>query len=458
MNNHQGNQERFSLHGQWSSRMTFILAVTGSAIGLGNIWKFPYIAGDNGGGAFVLIYLICIFVIGFPIMVSEIMIGRKGRRNPITSMKILGLEEQGSENWKWVGLIGLMAGFIILSYYSVIAGWTLHYFKMSLLGELSNLDSESVQTIFGELTGSAITQLMYHTVFMAISVAIIAKGIKDGLERAVKLMMPGLLFILIVLLFYSILQGDFMAGVNFLLMPDFTKITSQSVLAAMGQAFFTLSLGMGCIVMYGAYLPKNESIIGTTTTIIFCDTIIALLAGLVIFPIVFQFGLKPTDGPGLIFLTLPLAFNEITGGYIFSGLFFILLAFAAITSALSLLEPSVAWMIENKNYSRGKSALIIGVLIWLLGFLSIFSFNILSGFTFWKGTLFDNFDYLASNILLPLSGLLFTIFASWIMKKENSIEELSDVSRHVYKLWRFGARYIAPIGVILVFLNAIGII
>ena len=458
MNNHQGNQERFSLHGQWSSRMTFILAVTGSAIGLGNIWKFPYIAGDNGGGAFVLIYLICIFVIGFPIMVSEIMIGRKGRRNPITSMKILGLEEQGSENWKWVGLIGLMAGFIILSYYSVIAGWTLHYFKMSLLGELSNLDSESVQTIFGELTGSATTQLLYHTAFMTITVAIIAKGIKDGLERAVKLMMPGLLFILIVLLFYSILQGDFMAGVNFLLMPDFTKITSQSVLAAMGQAFFTLSLGMGCIVMYGAYLPKNESIIGTTTTIIFCDTIIALLAGMVIFPIVFQFGLKPTDGPGLIFLTLPLAFNEITGGYIFSGLFFILLAFAAITSALSLLEPSVAWMIENKNYSRGKSALIIGVLIWLLGFLSIFSFNILSGFTFWKGTLFDNFDYLASNILLPLSGLLFTIFASWIMKKENSIEELSDVSRRVYKLWRFGARYIAPIGVILVFLNAIGII
>ena len=458
MNNHQGNQERFSLHGQWSSRMTFILAVTGSAIGLGNIWKFPYIAGDNGGGAFVLIYLICIFVIGFPIMVSEIMIGRKGRRNPITSMKILGLEEQGSENWKWVGLIGLMAGFIILSYYSVIAGWTLHYFKMSLLGEFSNLDSESVQTIFGELTGSATTQLLYHTAFMAITVTIIAKGIKDGLERAVKLMMPGLLFILIVLLFYSILQGDFMAGVNFLLMPDFTKITSQSVLAAMGQAFFTLSLGMGCIVMYGAYLPKNESIIGTTTTIIFCDTIIALLAGMVIFPIVFQFGLKPTDGPGLIFLTLPLAFNEISGGYIFSGLFFILLAFAAITSALSLLEPSVAWMIENKNYSRGKSALTIGVLIWLLGFLSIFSFNILSGFTFWKGTLFDNFDYLASNILLPLSGLLFTIFASWIMKKENSIEELSDVSRQVYKLWRFGARYIAPIGVILVFLNAIGII
>jgi NSS family neurotransmitter:Na+ symporter len=458
MNNHQDNQERSSLHGQWSSRLTFILAVTGSAIGLGNIWKFPYIAGENGGGAFVLIYLVCIFIIGFPIMVSEIMLGRRGRRNPITSMKILGQEEQGNEAWKYVGLIGLMAGFIILSYYSVIAGWTLHYFKLSVFGELSNLDNETAQSVFGQLTASASTQLIYHTGFMIITIAIIAKGIKNGLERAVKLMMPGLLLILIILLLYSIFQGDFMAGVNFLLVPDFSKVTSQSILAAMGQAFFTLSLGMGCIVMYGAYLPKKESIVGTTTAIIFCDTMIALLAGMVIFPIVFQFGLKPTDGPGLIFLTLPLAFNEITGGYLFSGLFFILLGFAAITSALSLLEPSVAWMIENKNYSRNKSAFIIGILIWLLGFLSIFSFNVLSELTFWKGTLFDNFDYIASNIMLPLSGLLFTIFASWVMKRKHSMDELSDIPINLYRLWRFGARYIAPIGVILVFLNAIGII
>ena len=458
MNNHQDNQERSSLHGQWSSRLTFILAVTGSAIGLGNIWKFPYIAGENGGGAFVLIYLVCIFIIGFPIMVSEIMLGRRGRRNPITSMKILGQEEQGNEAWKYVGLIGLMAGFIILSYYSVIAGWTLHYFKLSVFGELSNLDNETAQSVFGQLTASASTQLIYHTGFMIITIAIIAKGIKNGLERAVKLMMPGLLLILIILLLYSIFQGDFMAGVNFLLVPDFSKVTSQSILAAMGQAFFTLSLGMGCIVMYGAYLPKKESIVGTTTAIIFCDTMIALLAGMVIFPIVFQFGLEPTDGPGLIFLTLPLAFNEITGGYLFSGLFFILLGFAAITSALSLLEPSVAWMIENKNYSRNKSAFIIGILIWLLGFLSIFSFNVLSELTFWKGTLFDNFDYIASNIMLPLSGLLFTIFASWVMKRKHSMDELSDIPINLYRLWRFSARYIAPIGVILVFLNAIGII
>ena len=458
MNNHQQNQERYSLHGLWSSRLTFILAVTGSAIGLGNIWKFPYIAGENGGGAFVLIYLICIFFIGFPIMVSEIMLGRKGRRNPITSMKILGNEEQGRESWKWVGFVGLLVGFIILSYYSVIAGWTLHYFKLSIFGDLSNLDSQSAVVTFKNLTDSVTTQLLYHSLFMALTVGIIARGIKEGLERAVKFMMPGLLIILIILLFYSITQGDFRAGIDFLLKPDFTKITSQSILAAMGQAFFTLSLGMGCIVMYGAYLPKEESIMGTSVTIIFCDTMIALLAGMVIFPIVFQFGLEKADGPGLIFLTLPLAFNDISGGYLFSGLFFILLAFAAITSALSLLEPSVAWMIENKNYSRTKSAIIIGLLIWTLGLLTIFSFNILSGFTFFKGTLFDNFDYLATNILLPVSGLLFTIFASWVVPKEKTMLELSDVSKGIYYLWLLTARYLAPVGVILVFLNAIGLI
>ena len=229
MNNHQDNQERSSLHGQWSSRLTFILAVTGSAIGLGNIWKFPYIAGENGGGAFVLIYLVCIFIIGFPIMVSEIMLGRRGRRNPITSMKILGQEEQGNEAWKYVGLIGLMAGFIILSYYSVIAGWTLHYFKLSVFGELSNLDNETAQSVFGQLTASASTQLIYHTGFMIITIAIIAKGIKNGLERAVKLMMPGLLLILIILLLYSIFQGDFMAGVNILLVHHISKVTSLSI-------------------------------------------------------------------------------------------------------------------------------------------------------------------------------------------------------------------------------------
>ena len=451
------NNERESIHGLWSSRLTFILAVTGSAIGLGNIWKFPYVAGANGGGAFVLVYLICILVIGFPIMVSEILLGRKGRRNPITSMQLLGKEETGSQSWKIVGFIGLFAGFLILSYYSVIAGWTLHYFTLSVTGGFDELDTNQVNLLFSELTSSISTQAIFHTFFMVMTVIIIARGIKNGLEKAVKIMMPALLFIMVILLIYSITQGDFAKGVDFLLKPDFSKITAESILAAMGQAFFTLSLGMGCIVMYGAYLPKNESIVKTSLTIIFCDTLIALLAGLVIFPIVFDNNLAPTDGPGLIFLTLPLAFSDITGGMLFGSLFFILLGFAAITSAISLLEPSVAWMIETQNVQRSTSAIIIGSVIWLLGFLTILSFNDLSEFTFWKGTLFDNFDYLASNILLPISGLLFTIFASWFMTRSSSRSELSDVSPIVYAIWKFLARVVAPIGVIIIFLNAINI-
>ena len=457
MSNNISNNERTSLQGLWSSRITFILAVTGSAIGLGNIWKFPYVAGDNGGGAFVLIYLICIFIIGFPIMVSEILIGRRGRRNPITSMKLLGEEETGNGSWKIVGFVGLLAGFLILSYYSVIAGWTMHYFVLSISGAFNEMNSEQVNFIFNELTGSITTQAIFHTLFMISTVIIIAKGIKNGLEKAVKLMMPALLIILLILLIYSVTQGDFARGVEFLLKPDFSKITGDSILAARGQAFFTLSLGMGCIVMYGAYLPNNESIVRTTVTIILCDTLIALLAGLVIFPIVFDNNLTPTEGPGLIFLTLPLAFADINGGLAFGTLFFILLTFAAITSAISLLEPSVAWMIEQLNLSRTLSAITIGFLIWSLGFLTILSFNDLADFTFWKGTIFDNFDYLSSNILLPISGMLFTIFASWFMTKSSSQSELNDISPIAYNIWRILAGVVAPIGVLIVFFNAINL-
>jgi len=339
----------------------------------------------------------------------------------------------------------------------VIAGWTLHYFVLSLSGVFNEINSEEVNFIFNELTGSIKTQAIFHSLFMISTVVIIAKGIKNGLEKTVTVMMPALLIIMLILLIYSITQGDFTKGVEFLLKPDFSKITSDSILSAMGHAFFTLSLGMGCVVMYGAYLPNTESIVRTTVTIVLCDTLIALLAGLVIFPIVFDNNLAPTEGPGLIFLTLPLAFAEINGGLIFGTLFFILLGFAAITSAISLLEPSVAWMIEELNVSRTTAALTIGFLIWSLGFLTILSFNELSDFTFWKGTLFDNVDYLTSNILLPISGMLFTIFASWFMSKSSSQSELNDISPIAYNIWRFLAGVVAPIGVLIVFFNAINL-
>ena len=451
--------ERQSIHGQWSSRLAFILAVSGSAVGLGNIWKFPYITGVNGGGAFVLVYLLCIVAIGLPIMISEIMLGRRGRRNPITSMELLGREETGSGAWKFVGVIGLVAGFLILSYYSVIAGWTLNYFILSSKGTFTGMLAEDVNQVFNNLTQSFSTQVIFHTIFMAMTVVIIAKGIRKGLERAVIILMPALFFILIMLLFYAISQGNISEGFAFMFKPDFTKLDSSSVLAAMGHAFFTLSLGMGCVVAYGAYLPKQQSIFKATFAIIFCDTLIALVAGLVVFSIVFDNNLDPSQiaGKGLIFKTLPLAFGQIPSGVFFGSIFFILLGFAALTSAISLLEPSVAWMIERHNLSRGLSAIIMGSIIWALGLLTVLSDNGLSGFTFWKGTLFENFDHLATNILLPTSGILFTVFAGWFMSKKSSSDELDINRKFLYKLWRFLARYVAPIGVLIIFLNAIGL-
>ena len=451
--------ERQSLHGQWSSRLAFILAVSGSAVGLGNIWKFPYITGVNGGGAFVLVYLLCIVAIGLPIMISEIMLGRRGRRNPITSMELLGREETGSGTWKFVGVIGLVAGFLILSYYSVIAGWTLNYFILSSKGTFTGLTAPDVNQVFENLNQSFSTQLIFHTIFMAVTILIIAKGIRQGLERVVVILMPALFFILIVLLFYAISQGNISEGFTFMFKPDFTKIDGSSVLAAMGHAFFTLSLGMGCVVAYGAYLPKQESIFKTTFAIIFCDTLIALVAGLVVFSIVFDNNLDPSQiaGAGLIFKTLPLAFGQMPSGVFFGSIFFILLGFAALTSSISLLEPSVAWMIERKNLSRGLSAIIMGSIIWALGLFTVLSGNELSDFTFWKGTLFDNIDHLTSNILLPTSGLLFTVFAGWFMSKKSSSDELDINRKFQYKFWRFLARYIAPIGVLVIFLNAIGL-
>ena len=451
--------KRQSIHGQWSSRLAFILAVSGSAVGLGNIWKFPYITGVNGGGAFVLVYLLCILAIGFPIMISEIMLGRRGRRNPITSMELLGREETGSGTWKFVGVIGLVAGFLILSYYSVIAGWTLNYFILSSKGTFTGLMAPDVNQVFENLNQSFSTQLIFHTIFMAVTILIIAKGIRQGLERVVVILMPALFFILIVLLFYAISQGNISEGFTFMFKPDFTKIDGSSVLAAMGHAFFTLSLGMGCVVAYGAYLPKQESIFKTTFAIIFCDTLIALVAGLVVFSIVFDNNLDPSQiaGAGLIFKTLPLAFGQMPSGVFFGSIFFILLGFAALTSAISLLEPSVAWMIERKNLSRQLSAIIMGSIIWALGLLTVLSGNELSNFTFWKGTLFDNFDHLATNILLPTSGFLFTVFAGWFMSKKSSSDELDINRKFQYKIWRFLARYVAPIAVLIIFLNAIGI-
>ncbi len=447
---------RKSLHGEWSSRFAFVLAVAGSAVGLGNIWKFPYIAGENGGGAFVLFYLLCVFMIGLPIMVAEILIGRRGRRNPIATMELLGNEEAGNPHWRIVGFVGVLAGVLILSFYSVIAGWAAAYIIKGAAGNFTGLDALGIGEIFGALSANAVETGFWHTVFMLMTILVVANGVERGLEKAVRVLMPALLGLLLVLLGYSMIAGDFVGGLDFMFAPRFDELTRDGALVALGQAFFTLSVGMGAIMAYGAYLPDEHSIGKTAAAIVAADTAVALLAGLVIFPIVFAHGLDPAIGPGLIFHSLPLAFGQLPGGPIVATAFFLLLTFAAWTSAISLMEPGVAWLIEAFRLSRPVAAWSMGISIWALGFLSVFSSNLLSDVRFLRGTFFDNLDYLTANIMLPLGGLAIVVFAGWIMSRNSTADEVDPEAGRGYRVWRFLARWVAPIAVILVFLNVIG--
>ncbi len=434
--------KRKSLHGHWSSRMAFILAVTGSAVGLGNIWKFPYIAGENGGGAFVLIYLVCVILIGMPVMMSEILIGRRGRRNPVATMELLGKEEGGTGKWRVIGGMG------------VIAGWTLAYVVKSTTGTFTEASAAVVSRSFNSFTGDWRLVALCHTLFMSLSVFVVARGVERGLEQAVRFMVPALLILMLVLLGYSINSGYFDEGVRFMFTPDFERLTWGSVLAALGQAFFTLSIGMGAIMAYGAYLPEETSITGASAAVVTADTSIAILAGLAIFPLVFANSLDPADGPGLVFDTLPLAFGQMPGGVFFSTIFFILLSFAAWTSAIGLMEPGVAWIVERFNKTRAQATVFVGLLIWFVGMGSVLSFNVLSDVKFLAGTIYDNVDYLTSNIMLPLGGLLIVVFAGWVMCRNSTADELRG-SGNWYKTWRVLARFVAPIGILIVLINAV---
>jgi NSS family neurotransmitter:Na+ symporter len=414
------------------------------------------VAGQNGGGAFVLVYLGCVILIGLPVMMSEILLGRRGRRNPVATMELLGQEEGSSGQWRWLGVLGVIAGIFILSYYSVIAGWTLFYIVKSATGAFQGASAETVSGIFNGFVGSWQLVLLCHTLFMALTVFVVARGVERGLEQAVRFMVPALLTLMVVLLGYSITSGSFGRGVDFMFTPDFDALTWQSVLAAMGQAFFTLSIGMGAIMAYGAYLPEETSITGASGAVVTADTTIAVLAGLVIFPLVFANGLEPGEGPGLVFQTLPLALGQLPAGSFFSTLFFVLLSFAAWTSALGLMEPAVAWLVERHNKTRSQAAIIIGLLIWSIGLGSVFSFNILANTTFLAGTIFDNIDFLTSNIMLPLGGLIIAIFAGWVMCRNSSADELGGAGS-TYKLWRVLTRYVAPVGILFILLQAVGL-
>jgi NSS family neurotransmitter:Na+ symporter len=444
-----------SMHGFWQSRWLFILAATGSAVGLGNIWKFPYITGENGGGAFVLVYLLCICIIGIPVMIAEVSLGRMGRQSPINTMKALAQKAGANPFWASIGWMGAMAGFLILSFYSVIAGWALSYTAEMASGSFVAISAADSDKIFGNLLADPTQLTIWHTVFMVLTMFIVARGVNAGLEKAIKILMPALFILLFILFGYALSSSGFSQGFAFMFNFDFSKLSSQSVIVALGHAFFTLSLGLGAIMAYGAYMPKNTSVAKTVVIVAFLDTAVAIMAGLAIFPIVFANGLEPSAGPGLLFQTLPIAFGQMNAGVIFGTMFFVLVSFAAWSSAISLAEPIVAWMVEKYKIGRAAAALIIAMCAWLLGLATVFSFNIWSEVKLFDKTIFDLLDFATTNVLLPLGGLLIALFASWTMSKTTMMKEVGINNPMVFKAWHFTLRFLAPAAIVSVLVNGL---
>lgn len=442
-------KNKTSIQGSWASRWIFILAATGSAVGLGNIWKFPYITGENGGGAFVLVYLACILLVGIPIMMAEVFIGRRARKNPINALSDVAEESGGSRKWGLIGVMGMLSGVLIFSFYSVVGGWVLHYIKAMLMGDLAGTTSDQAGAAFGALLGDPATLLIWHTIFSIMTIAVVAAGINKGIETATRIMMPILFVLLIILLGYAMSTGGFAEGWNFMFQFDFSKLTWNAALIALGHSFFTLSLGMGTIMAYGSYMTKSASIGKTVLTIGALDTLVALVAGLAIFPIIFSNGMDPAAGPGLMFISLPVAFGQMPFGQLFGTMFFVLIGVAAWTSAISLLEPTVAFLVERFKMKRISASIALGVVVWGLGIACLGSFNFMSDFTLFGKNTFDFLDYITANIMLPLGGILIALFAGWVVKDKFAQDELK-LPEGIYKLWNISMKFTAPIAVAIV--------
>ncbi|MFK0571147.1 sodium-dependent transporter [Endozoicomonas sp.] len=439
----------------WGNRWTFLLAAAGSAIGLGNIWKFPYIAGQYGGGAFVMLYLICIAIMGVPLLMAETAIGRHTRLSPLNAIKKLTSDLGASKLWGVIGWMGMLAGFLILSFYSVIAGWSLSYAWDIVTGAFNGMTTDQVGDAFNGLMSSAPRQIFWHTTFMLITLVITARGIHKGLEKGLQVMMPALFALLLVMLGYSMLEtGQFMRGFNFMFSVDFSKVTGEAFVAALGQAFFTLSLGMCCLMAYGAYMPANNSIPRTALNVAVLDTLMAIISGLIVFPIVFAYGLEPSAGPGLLFVSLTAAFVHMPMGELFGFLFFVLVGIAALSSAISLVEPALAWLVERTPLSRTVATVILCSGIWFVGLGTVFSMSGDLTFTLFDKNFFDLLDYFTSNILLPLGGLLISIFAGWVVKRSTLMKELG-LSVGMFNLWRAMIRVVVPVCVLTVLITTL---
>ncbi len=441
-----GIMSSVSSHPTWRSRWVFIMAAAGSAVGLGNLWKFPYILGENGGAAFLVLYLFCIVLVGIPVMMAEILIGRRARSNPIAAVTRLANESQLSKHWSLMGIMGVFTGLLILSFYSVIAGWSLHYISVAVQGGFTSISPDESGKVFGAMLASKGTLIGWHSVFMLISLLVVGFGVEKGLGNAVKVLMPLLFFMLIGLLIYSFFEGNFHASMAFLFEFDISELTWNSVGVAFGHAFFTLSLGMGAIMAYGAYLPEKAPIGRVVLSVAIIDTLVALVAGIVIFSIVFAHeGLSASDGPGLLFQSLPVAFGGMPGSTVIATVFFVLVAIAALSSAISLMEPAVAWLNESFNVPRWGGVLGFSALAWALGLGTVLSFNDWSKYTLYDKTFFDWLDLITTNILLPLGGLAIAIFVGWRMKEAYVKDSLNQDNPVLINLIWLILRYVSPV-------------
>ncbi|MBS9777123.1 MAG: sodium-dependent transporter [Gammaproteobacteria bacterium] len=436
----------------WAHKSTFILAAAGAAVGLGNIWKFPYMVGDNGGGAFVLVYLLCIALISLPLMVAETVIGRYSQKNPIDAIQIAAKESGAGKSWTLMAIVGMLSLFLIFSFFSVVGGWSFAYAFKTFSGEFVNMPVDKVGASFGGFLADWKSMVVWHSAFAVATGLIVMMGIIQGIEKGLRWLMPMLFLLIVFMLGYSVFfSGGFAQGVEFMFKPDFSKITQDTVLDALGQAFFTLNVGLCVVMAYAAYTPKSVSIMRSSTIVVIIDTVVAILMGVVIFPIVFAQGMNPNGGPGLLFVTLTAAFADMPAGHIIGGIFFLLVSVAALTSSISMVEGPVSVVEQKTGISRLILVPVIVVIGWLTGFVTIFSFNEWKEYTWLDKTAFDWIDIVTSNIAMPVVGLALLIFVGWIVNDKIRRQELEAESHNSssYNLWLVMTKYVSPILVLI---------
>lgn len=444
----------------WGTRIGFIFAASGSAIGLGNIWKFPYLVGENGGAAFILLYLICVLIVGLPVVIAEILIGRTAQKNPVGSFRELS---HNNPFWITIGGLGVFTGLLILSYYNVIAGWCLGYVVESIKGSFRNISEPRMAgELFRALSSQPGWTISYYAVFMILTVSIIHAGVVKGIERASKFLMPALFFLIIVLVIRGITLRGAEAGIRYLVKADFSTISRKTFLITLGQAFFSLSLGMGALLTYGSYMSRQDNIPTSALGIVILDTLVAILAGFMIFPAVFAMGMEPEQGSSLIFNILPVVFNSISGGYLFRIIFFILLSLAALTSTISLLEVIVTFIVDEFHLTRKKTALIFGTVVFILGIPSAMSFCGWEDLTVMSLSCFNFVDFISSNIFLPFGGICIALFVGWFWGTKKSIPHLLEgadtIPKYFISIWSFIIRFVTPVLILIVFLRGLGIV